>query len=51
MHHVVLALALHEVHPRHRLVPGEPAHRRAERVGDLASGAVDAIGNPSWRCT
>jgi len=36
MHHLVLALPLHEVHPRHALVHGETAHRSAERVGDLA---------------
>jgi hypothetical protein len=35
VHHVVLALALDEVHPRHNVVAGEAAHRRAERVGDL----------------
>jgi hypothetical protein len=35
VHHVVLALALAEVHPRHPEVPSEAAHRRAERVGDL----------------
>ncbi len=32
---LVLALALHEVHPRHLLVTGETTHRGAERVGDL----------------
>jgi hypothetical protein len=35
MHHLVLALTLDEVHPRHALSEGEPAHRGAERVGDL----------------
>ena len=34
VHHVVLALSLDEVHPRHPLVTGEAAHRGAERVGD-----------------
>ena len=34
-HHVVFALALDELHPRHPLVAGEPADRVAERVADL----------------
>ena len=34
MHHVVLALALDEVHPRHTVVPGEAMYRCGERVGD-----------------
>jgi len=35
VHDVVLALALDEIHPRHSLLAGKPAHRRAEPVGDL----------------
>jgi hypothetical protein len=35
VHHVVLALPLREVDPRHTVDPGEPMHRGAERVGDL----------------
>jgi hypothetical protein len=34
-HHVVLALALDEIDPRHALLDGEAAHRDRERVGDL----------------
>ncbi|MDQ3527525.1 MAG: hypothetical protein M3424_06530, partial [Actinomycetota bacterium] len=36
MHHLVLALTLGEVHPRHLLIENEPADRGAEGVGDLA---------------
>jgi hypothetical protein len=36
MRDLVLALTLDEVHPRHTLIEREPAHRSAERVGDLA---------------
>ena len=35
VHHVVLALALDEVHPRHTLVGGETMDRGTERVGHL----------------
>ena len=34
MHDLVLALPLDEVHPRHPLISGEPAHRVAERISD-----------------
>jgi hypothetical protein len=51
VHHVVLALALDEVDPWDGVVAGESVHRCAERVGDLANGAVEAMGNPNRRCT
>ena len=35
VHHVVLALALGEVHPRDLMDRGEPVHRGRERFGDL----------------
>ena len=35
VHHVVLALALDEVHPRDSLIAGEAVHRGGEPVGDV----------------
>jgi hypothetical protein len=36
VHHIVFALALHEVHPRHITVAGETVHRRGEPLTDSA---------------
>jgi hypothetical protein len=48
---IVLALPLGEVEPRHLVAPGEPVHRGANASLIRASGAVEAIGNPSCRWT
>ena len=52
MHDVVLALALGEVHPGH--AAASRANRRIAALNAsviLPSGAVEAIGSPSWRWT
>ena len=51
VHDVVLALTLDEIDPRH---PPSWANRRNAVVNPSlidASGAVEATGNPNWRCT
>jgi len=51
VHHVVLALAPGEVHPRDLLLAGETVDRGGEAVGDLAQRRVAAIGSPNCRWT
>ena len=51
VHDIVLTLALDENHPRNALGIGERRTAATNRSVSLASGAVEAIGDPSWRCT
>jgi hypothetical protein len=58
MHHLVLAMPLDEVDPGHSLIHRKPAHRGAERVGDLAQRRgrgdrqaalpIDVPDDPGW---